>query len=142
MKLNRYNPLNMNLISEDINNINIGDITIGNYNNEAITLKLDPEAETIEELAFFLENKNNLNHTKIGLYKSQLPISGILPTDNRINTFLIEAPGVSDIMQYSDRAVFLNAENPEYLWLNVFVGPGETKIGENTINFRFVFNYV
>lgn len=142
MKIHRYNPANMSLISEDTSTINIGNIAIGNYNNEIVAIQLDPEGSDLEELAFFLENKNNLNHTSIKLFKSSIPVSGILPNDSRLDTILQEAHGVSDIIQFSDKAIILNENNPEYIYLSTFVGIGETNLGNNTINFRFVFEYV
>lgn len=141
MKVNRYNPVNMNLISEDVTSIDFGNVNKGTFCKEPIVVKLVADEEIFTDLAFYLENRGGLNHTRFGLYKSSFPVTGILSNDSRINIFLREAPGVSDNIQYSDRKVSLDINNPEYIWLNVFVGDTETNVGIQDINYRFVFEY-
>lgn len=141
MKVNRYNPLDMSLISEDVSTIDFGNINKGFFCKEPIVVRLVPDNEVLTELAFYLENRGGLNHTRFGLYKSSFPVTGIPVDDSRINTFLEEAPGVSDVVQYSDRRISLNVDNPEYIWLNAFVGYTETNVGAQGINYRFVFEY-
>jgi len=131
----------MALISEDITGVDFGNLTLGNFCTSTMVIKPVPETEILTDLGFYLEDRANLDHTRFGLYKSQTALTGILPGDSRINTYLMEAPGVSDYSQYSDYRISMDISNPEYTWLDVKAGTNETTLGDATINYRFVFDY-
>jgi len=131
----------MALISEDITGVDFGDLTLGNFCTNTMVIKPVPETEILIDLGFYLEDRASLEHTRFGLYKSQTAITGISPGDSRINTYLMEAPGVSDYSQYSDYRVTMDITNPEYTWLDVKAGINEIVLGDATINYRFVFDY-
>jgi hypothetical protein len=141
MKISQYNPVTMALMSDDITGINFGNIVLGRACQNTVVIKPVAESEILTLLGMYLEDKANLDHTRFGVYKSNTPTVGIIPGDSRLNTFLIEAPGVSDYTQFSDYRVSYNALDPEYTWLDARVGLNETTFGDSTINLRFVFEY-
>jgi hypothetical protein len=141
MKISRYNPVNMNLISGDITGIDFGSIRLGTFCNQTVVIKPVAESENLTSIGLYLEDRGNLNHTRFGLYKSQTATPGINPGDARLNTFLQEAPGVSDYNQFTGYRVTLTPGNPEYAWLDAKPGTNETAFGASALNFRFVFEY-
>lgn len=141
MKISRYNPSSMDLISDDITGIDFGNIVLGRFCESTVVIKPEAEAEQLVLLGMYLEDRAGLDHTRFGLYKSQTATAGILPGDSRLNTYLLEAAGVSDYSQFSDYRVSYNPENPEYTWLDARVGTNETVFGNSNVNFRFVFEY-
>lgn len=141
MKIARYNPTTMALMSDDITGINFGNVILGRFCPNAMVIKPVAEAEELTLLGLYLEDRAGLDHTRFGLYKSQTAFTGIGPGDARLNTFLVESPGVSDYNQFSDNRVSYNVEDPEYTWLDAKAGLTETVFGDSTINFRFVFEY-
>lgn len=142
MKISRYNPSTMALISNDITGLDFGDMTLGNFCQSAMVIRPVAETEDLILLGLYLEDRANLEHTRFGLYKSQTPITGIDPGNELINTYLMEAPGVSDYSQYSDYRISYDVDNPEYTWLDAKAGTNETVFGDSSINFRFVFEYI
>jgi hypothetical protein len=141
MKISRYNPITMALISDDVTGVDFGNLTLGNFCTNTIVIKPVAESEDLTLLGLYLEDRAGLEHTRFGLYKSQTSVTGVMPGDNRINTYLIEAPGVSDYTQYSDNRVSYDVDNPEYTWLDAKAGTNETVFGASSLNFRFVFEY-
>ena len=141
MKVSRYNPATMALISDDITGIDFGTVVIGKFCDNTMVIKPVAETEDLTLLALYLEDRASLDHTRFGLYKSQTEITGINPGDSRLNTYLIEAPGVSDYSQFSDYRVAMDPDNLEYTWLDAKVGTNETSFGAASINLRFVFEY-
>lgn len=142
MKISRYNPSTMALISDDITGIDFGTLVIGNFCEDTVVIKPVAETEDFTFLGLYLEDRASLDHTRFGLYKSQTASTGIEPGDSRLSTYLYEAPGVSDYTQYSDYRVTYDIDNPEYTWLDAKAGTNETNFGEASLNFRFVFEYV
>jgi hypothetical protein len=142
MKISRYNPITFDLISEDVTGLDFGRVTLGNFCAQTMVIKPVAESEELTLLGLYLENRAGVDHTRFGLYKSHTSATGILPGDSRLNTYLLEAPGVSDYYQYSDYRITYDANNPEYTWLDAKVGTNETVFGASTINYRFVFEYV
>lgn len=141
MKISRYNPITMALISEDITGVDFGDLSLGNFCASTVVLKPVPETEILTLLGFYLEDRAGLDHTRFGLYKSQTATLGITPGDSRLNTYLMEAPGVSDYNMYSDYRITMDTTDPEYTWLDAKAGTNETVFGDATLNYRFVFEY-
>ena len=141
MKISRYNPSTMALISEDITGINFGSVRLGTFCNETVVIKPVAEYEQLTLLGFYLENRGGLEHTRFGIYKSGTGATGITPGDPRLNTYLMEASGVSDYSQYSDYRITFDPESPEYAWLDIKPGTNETSYGAASLNFRFVFEY-
>jgi len=141
MKVSRYNPADMSLISESVTGIDFGNVVLGNFCANTVVLKPVADFEDLLLLGLYLEDRAQLDHTRFGLYKSQTPSTGIVPGDSRLNTFLMEAPGVSDYSMYSDYRIAYNTTNPEYTWLDAKTGTTETNFGNKSINLRFVFEY-
>lgn len=141
MKIARYNPSDMSLISEDVTGLSFGDVVLGNYCNNVVAIKPVLESENLTSLGLYLEDRAGLDHTRFGLYKAATTQVGILPGDSRLNTSLMEAPGVSDYSQFSDYRVSYNVSDPEYTWLDANVGLSENIFGISNLNFRFVFEY-
>jgi hypothetical protein len=141
MKISRYNPATMALISDDITGIDFGDLTLGSFCQNAIVIKPVADTEDITLLGLYLEDRADLEHTRFGLYKSQTGHTGIAPGDSRLNTYLVEAPGVSDYSQFSGSRITYDVGDPEYTWLDAKAGTNETVFGDSVINFRFVFEY-
>lgn len=131
----------MALISGDISGLDFGDMTLGSFCQNVMVIKPVAETEDLTLLGLYLEDRANLDHTRFGLYKSQTAATGIGPGNALLNTYLMEAPGVSDYSQFSDYRISYDVNNPEYTWLDVKAGTNETVLGDSSINFRFVFEY-
>lgn len=131
----------MSLISDNCTGVDFGAAKFGNFCANAIAIKPVAETEIFTAISLFLEDRSNLDHTRFGLFKSATPINGIVPGDSRLNTYLLESPGVSDLIMFSDNQVALTASSPEYIWLDVKVGNTEDTFGDSTVNYRFVFEY-
>lgn len=142
MKISRYNPVNMNLISGDISGIDFGSIRLGTFCNQTVVIKpVAEEGENLTSIGMYLEDRGNLNHTRFGVYTSHTATPGITPGNALLNRFLQEAPGVSDYNQYTGYRITLDPNNPEYTWLDAKPGMNETTFGASSLNFRFVFEY-
>lgn len=145
MKIEAYNPADMQKIADDITGVDFGAVVLGNHNSEAVVIRPVADGGTFNQLALFLEDDNGLSHCQFGMYKSATPVAGILPGDPRLSDYFIETMGISDasqIAEYSDQGLVLDAGTPEYVWLDVEAGTGETNLGASTVNLRFVFEYV
>jgi hypothetical protein len=141
MKISRYNPITMALISDDVTGVDFGNMTLGNFCTSTVVIKPVAETEDLTLLGLYLEDRGGLDHTRFGLYKSHTGTAGILPGDSRLNTYLMEAAGVSDYSQFSDYRVSYDVANPEFTWLDAKAGTNETVFGASSLNFRFVFEY-
>lgn len=141
MKISQYNPVNMNLISDDVTGVDFGVAKLGDFCTNVIAIKPVAETEILTAISLFLEDRANLDHTRFGLYKSATPINGIVPGDSRLDTYLVESPGVSDLVMFSGNQTALNASDPEYVWLDAKAGSTEDTFGASTVNYRFVFEY-
>jgi hypothetical protein len=141
MKISSYNPSTMALISDDVTGINFGNLKLGDFCANTVVIKPVADTENITLLGMYLEDRANLDHTRFGLYKSQTPVLGITPGDSRLDTYLMEAAGVSDYSQFSDYRISYDVSDPEYTWLDVKAGTNETTLGTAAVNFRFVFEY-
>ena len=141
MRISRYNPVNMSLISGDITRIDFGSIRLGTFCNQTVVIKPVAESENLTSIGLYMEDRGNLNHTRFGVYKSHTATQGIAPGDARLNSFFNEAPGVSDYNQYTGYRITLDPNDPEYTWLDAKPGMNETTFGASTLNFRFVFEY-
>jgi hypothetical protein len=131
----------MALISDDITGVDFGNLILGSFCQNAVVIKPVAETEDLTLLGLYLEDRDGLDHTRFGLYKSQTSYTGILPGDSRLNTYLVEAPGVSDYSQFSSSRISYNVDDPEFTWLDAKAGTNETVFGDSVINFRFVFEY-
>ncbi|MBD3261252.1 MAG: hypothetical protein GF334_06140 [Candidatus Altiarchaeales archaeon] len=145
MKVETYNPSNMQLISGDVSGVDFGTVVRGNHNGTAVVILPKAEGgETLSALALFLENNGGLNHSQFGKYKSSTATQGITPGSNYLSDYFVEARGVSDLTNLSalsDRGLVLTASSPEYIWMDVEVGNSESSLGEESVNFRFIFEY-
>lgn len=141
MKISRYNPATLALISEDITGLDFGSMTLGNFCPNVLLIKPVAEDEVLTQLGLYLEDRAGLDHTRFGLYKSATGATGITPGDSRLNTYLLESLGVSDYTQFSDNRVSYDVGDPEFTWLDAKAGLNETTLGGSTVNFRFVFEY-
>lgn len=141
MKISQYNPVDMSLITDDTSGVDFGVAKLGDFCTNAIAIKPVAETEILTAISLFLEDRANLDHTRFGLFKSATPINGIVPGDTRLNTYLVESPGVSDLVMFSDNQISLNASSPEYIWLDAKAGITEDTFGASAINYRFVFEY-
>lgn len=141
MKISQYNPTTLALLSDDITGLDFGSMTLGNFCPDVLLIKPVAEDEDLTMLGLYLEDRAGLDHTRFGLYKSATGATGIVPGDSRLNTYLMESPGVSDYTQYSDNRISYDTVDPEFTWLDAKAGTNETVLGSSTVNFRFVFEY-
>lgn len=145
IKIESYNPVDMQKLADDVTGIDFGSVVRGNHNSTAVVIKPVADGGTFDQLALFLEDDGGLNHCQFGKYASSSPITGIEPGDNRLSDYFVEASGVSDVSEIpglSDDGIVLTAGAPEYVWIDVEAGIGETNLGAQGVNFRFVFEYV
>jgi hypothetical protein len=141
MKVSQYNPSTMTLITGDVTGLDFGSVRLGSFCANTLVIKPVPETENLTAIGLFLEDRAEMNHTRFGAYKSSTATTGINPGDTRLNTYLMEAPGVSDYNMYSGYRLTLNPEDPEYVWLDTKIGLNETTTGDLTLNYRFVIEY-
>ena len=108
---------------------------------------LKPELEVGEDfsqLALYLEAVNGLDHSQFGKYKNAEPVSDIIAGSDYLSDHFVAQPGVSDFYDFentSDAGIVLDPTDPEYVWMDVQAGTGETS-GDSQVNFRFIFEYV
>jgi hypothetical protein len=146
MRVESYNPATMVLITSDTTSVDFGTVARGRHNSQAVVVKPVAEGgETLSRLALFLENNADLGHCQFGKYKSSVATQGIVPGDDELSDYFTQSRGVSDFENYgvlSDHGLPMDPDTPEYVWLDVEVGTGEVNLGDSTVNFRFVFEYV
>lgn len=146
MRVESYNPETMVLLESDATSVDFGTVARGHHNSQTVAVRPRAgEGETLSRLALFLEDNASLNNTQFGKFKYATPIAGIEPGDPRLSDFFTPAPGVSDFENYgvlSDYGLPMDADTPEYVWMDAEAGASETNLGDKTVNFRFVFEYV
>jgi len=146
MKVEQYNPSDMQLLDSDVTGVDFGNVVKGNHNDEAIVVK--PVADMgmdFQILAMFLEDNAGLDHSQFGKYQNSTGVTGVTPGSNYLSDYFVETPGISDaadIGSVSDNGILFNAGAPEFAWLDVEVGSSETVLGQSSVNYRFVFEYV
>ena len=145
MKIETYNPTNMQMVSSDVTGVDFGNVVRGNHNTSAVVIRPVADGGTFDQLALFLENAGGLTHCQFGKYVNSAAVTGITPGDPQLSDYFVEAAGISDVSQIaglSDNGIVLDAGAPEYIWVDVEAGVGETNLGAQSVNFRFVFEYV
>lgn len=145
MRVDQYNPVNMTLLASDITGVDFGSVVKGNHNSSAIVIKPVAEgSETITQLALFLEDNAGMNNTQFGKFKNAAPTPGIAAGSAYLSDYFQEVEDISDVSQipaYSDYGLVFNASSPEYAWIDAEVGDTETTLGQQAVNFRFIFEY-
>ena len=145
MIINTYNPVDMSLSTEDVTGVDFGDVVKGQHNSQPVVLKPALEVgDDFSQLALYLEAINGLEHSQFGKYKNSEAVTGIVAGSDTLSAHFVAQPGVSDFYDFentSDAGVVLDPSDPEYVWMDVQAGNGETS-GSNQVNFRFIFEYV
>jgi hypothetical protein len=146
MRIETYNPVTMDLLESDADQVDFGTVSRGHHNSNTVAIRpVSTDGEVYTQLALFLEDNAGLDHTQFGKFKSSMAIPDIQPGDPRLSDFFIQASGVSDFANYgeiSDYGLPLDAGSPEYIWMDAEAGTSELNLGDATINLRFVFEYV
>jgi len=146
MRIESYNPETMVMLESDAASVDFGTVARGHHNSTAVSVRpVAGAGETLSRLALFLEDNADLNNTQFGKFKWPTPIAGIEPGDPRLSDYFIPAPGVSDFEDYgelSDYGVPMDPDTPEYVWMDAEAATSEMNLGDKTVNFRFVFEYV
>ena len=145
MIINTYNPSTMALAESDVTGLDFGDVVKGQHNSEPVVIKPELEfGDSFSQLSLYLEAVNSLTHSQFGKYKNSEAITGLQSGGDYLSDNFVAQPGISDFFDFestSDAGLILDPDNPEYIWMDVQAGTGESS-GEGSINFRFVFEYV
>jgi len=146
MRVESYNPETMVMLESDTTSVDFGTVARGHHNSQTVSVRpVASGGETLSRLALFLEDNASLNNTQFGKFMSTTAIAGIEPGDDRLSDFFTPAPGVSDFENYgelSDYGLLMDPDSPEYAWMDAEAALSEVNLGDATVNFRFVFEYV
>jgi hypothetical protein len=145
MKIYKYDPEDMSEISSDATGVDFGDVIKGHHAPNVVAIKTYAYPEDhFTSLAMFLESNGGLDHTVFGKYKSSTAITGIEPGDDYLSDYFVGVSGISDpsqVAEYSDYGLILDAADPEYVWIDAEPGTNEVVYGSKSVNFRFIFEY-
>lgn len=143
MYINEYNPDNMTLKSESISGVDFGVVLRGSHVEKPVVIKpIIQDNEPINRLELFLENNGGLVNTQFGVYKNRDSVTGIGAGSPYISDHLDVVTGVTGFDSRSaNKGVSIDPINPEFIWLDAQIGFGETTGDNESINFRFVFEY-
>lgn len=139
MKIRAYSPQTGNLLSDDINGINFGNIQQGKHC--AIPVLIQPvktSEDTFTDIMLYLQNNAGYNQSDFGYKVFSDLITGV-------QSYVPGATGpvISDHFTLSSDATGPNGvpvTPSDYVWLDVQVGASETGSTSN-VNYRFVFEY-
>jgi len=145
MRIEQYNPSDMQVIANDITGVDFGEVVKGNHAPNVIAIRPILEiGDTFTSLSVFLEDNGALDHTQFGKFKSTTAIADITAGSDYLSDYFIEEEGISDASQVpgaSGDGFILDEGTPEYLWIDAGVGENEVTFGDLSVNFRFIFEY-
>jgi hypothetical protein len=143
MQVRTYNPISMDLVSEDATGVSFGNTVRGGYTSAPVVIK--PVATTegsFTRLALFMTDIGGLSATTFRSFKSATAIPGIGSGSAYLSNHFTRVT-VSDFTNYSTISgygVALTAATPEYVWMDCRVGSADT-VGSANVNYRFIFEY-
>jgi len=142
--IQQYNPITMALTQDYVTGIDFGNVIQGNHCSRSVVIKPGPhKGYEFNNLAMILEDDAGLSNSDFGHFISKMPFTNIGPGSTYLSDNFSGLPGVSDYAGFlltSDAGIILDPEDPEYIWLDINVGSGET-LGQSDINYRFLFEY-
>lgn len=145
MKVRSYNPTTFAILDPDVTGISFGTVVQGNHCSAPVVVQPYGEAEsTFTLMALFLENRDSFPNCTFGKYSSLDQIPSITPGSNYLSDHFVVHNDISDISVFSDDGILFSSITPsamDYVWLDTQVGASQTPV-DDTINYRFVFEYV